>query len=127
MRYNLPGRRPSTNFNVLMPSALDLLAAAISEQQVDDCHVVVSTEFGSVESLLRRDALFEDEDEDQFDPEDDVEDVTPAPAPQEPAQPQEQAPPRVLFGIFSVSPFLAHSICILLTLMLSSYLHRALL
>ena len=106
-----------------MPSALDLLAAAISEQQVDPCHVVVSTLPGSVESLLRRDALFEDEVEDQFDPEDDVEDVTPA---QQPAPPQEQAP-RVLFGIFSVSPFLAHSICILLTLMLSSYLHRALL
>ena len=108
-----------------MPSALDLLAAAISEQQVDDSHVVVSTLPGSVESLLRRDAEFEDEVEDQFDPEDDRrEDATPA---QQPAQPQEQAPPRVLFGIFAVSPFLAHSICILLTLMLSSYLHRALL
>ena len=107
-----------------MPSALDLLAAAISEQQVDDCHVVVSTLPGSVESLLRRDAEFEDEVEDQFDPEDDVEDVTPA---QQPAPPQEQAPPRVLFGIFAVSPLLAHSICILLTLMLSSILHRALL
>ena len=86
-----------------MPSALDLLAAAISEQQVDDCHVVVSTLPGSVESLLRRDAEFEAE----FDAEvDRREDATPAPAPQQPAQPQEQAP-RVLFGIFSVSPFLA--------------------
>ena len=107
-----------------MPSALDLLAAAISEQQVDDCHVVVSTLPGSVESLLRRDAEFEAE----FDAEvDRREDATPAPAPQQPAQPQEQAPPRVLFGIFAVSPLLAHSICILLTLMLSSILHRALL
>ena len=123
MRYNLPGRRPFTNFNVLMPSALDLLAAAISEQQVDPCHVVAPTLPGSVESLLRRDAEFEDEVEYQFDPKDDRrEDATPA---QQPAPLQERAP-RVLFGIFSVSPFLAHSICILLTLMLS-YLHRALL
>ena len=110
-----------------MPSALDLLAAAISEQQVDDCHVVVSTLPGSVASLLRRDAFedeFEDVVEDEFDAADDSrEDATPA---QQPAPPQEQ-PPRVLFGIFAVSPFLAHSICILLTLMLSSYLHRALL
>ena len=107
-----------------MPSALDLLAAAISEQQVDDCHVVVSTLPGSVESLLRRDVEFEDVVEDEFDAADDSrEDATPA---QQPAPPQEQAP-RVLFGIFAVSPFLAHSICILLTLMLSSILHRALL
>ena len=107
-----------------MPSALDVLAGVIGSQQVDDCHVVVSTLDGSVESLLRRDAEFDDEFEDEFDAEDDRrEDATPA---QQPAPPQEQAP-RVLFGIFSVSPFLAHSICILLTLMLSSYLHRALL
>ena len=49
-----------------MPSALDVLAAAIGSQQVDDCHVVVSTLGSCVESLLRRDAFedeFEDEDE----------------------------------------------------------------
>ena len=86
MRYNLPGRRPSTNFIVPMPSALDLLAAAISEQQVDDCHVVVSTLPGSVASLLRRDAEFEDEFEDEFDAGDDSrEDATLA---QQPAPPQ---------------------------------------
>ena len=93
-----------------MASALGVLAAAIGSQQVDDCHVVVSAHGGAVDSLLRRDAEFDAE----VGPR---EDATPAPAPQQPAQPQEQAP-RVLFGIFSVSPFLAHSICILLTLML---------
>ena len=83
-----------------MSSALDVLAAAIGSQQVDDCHVVVSALGGAVDSLVRRDAEFRAE----VGPR---EDATPAPAPQQqPAQPQEQAP-RVLFGIFSVSPFLA--------------------
>ena len=44
-----------------MPSALDVLAAAIGSQQVDDCHVVVSTHGGAVDSLLRRDAEFDAE------------------------------------------------------------------
>ena len=82
-----------------MPSALDVLAAAIGSQQVDDCHVVVSTHGGAVNSLLRRDVEFDAE----VGP---CEDAQPAPASRQPAQPQEQAP-RVLFGIFWVSPFLA--------------------
>ena len=67
-----------------MPSALDLLAAAISEQQVDDSHVVVSALPGSVESLLRRDAEFDAEFDAEVAPR---EDATPALAPQQPAQP----------------------------------------
>ena len=61
-----------------MDSALDVLAAAIGVNQVEDYHVVVSMHGGAVDSLLRWDADLRPR-----------EDAQPAPAPQQPAQPQE--------------------------------------